>query len=99
MEENNYNPDLITIVDENNKEHVFEELDRIEDDYGKYVALTPALDGTDEIIDSDGELIILKVSEDESGETWLSYIEDEVEFDRISKVFEERLSDYYEIEE
>lgn len=95
----NYNPDLITVIDEDGHEHVFEELDRIENELGKYVAMTPAFTESTEIIDSDGELIILKVCEDEKGETWLNPIESEEEFSEIAAAFEERLSEYYEIED
>ena len=34
-----YTPDIVSIVDEDGKEHIFEELDRIETDGGRYVAL------------------------------------------------------------
>jgi uncharacterized protein YrzB (UPF0473 family) len=95
----NYGPDIITVIDEDGKEHTFDELDRIETDDGKYVAMTPSFDGTEDIIDSDGELIILKVREDEGGETWLEPIEDENEFAEVSAAFEQRLSEYYDIEE
>ncbi|MFR8011409.1 MAG: DUF1292 domain-containing protein [Clostridia bacterium] len=94
-----YNPDLVTVIDENGTEHTFEELDRIETDEGRFIALIPAFDESEEIIDSDGELIILEVSEDENGDTILSPIEDDNLFNKIGKIFEERLSDLYEIEE
>ena len=94
-----YNPDLVTVIDENDTEHTFEELDRIETDEGRFIALIPAFDESEEIIDSDGELIILEVSEDENGDTILSPIEDDNLFNKIGKIFEERLSDLYEIEE
>ena len=41
INENEYNPDLISVVDENGVEHVFEELDRFETDDGRFVALLP----------------------------------------------------------
>ena len=94
-----YNPDLVTVIDENGAEHSFEELDRTETDEGRFIALIPAFDESDEIIESDGELIILEVTEDENGDTILSPIEDDNLFNRIGKLFEERLSDLYEIEE
>lgn len=88
-----YGPDIVSVVDEDGVEHIFEELDRIETDDARYVALTPAYSETEEIIDGDGELIILKVSE-EDGETYLEPIEDESEYREIGKIFEERLSDF-----
>ena len=33
-----YDPDIVSVVDEAGKEHMFEELDRIETDKGRYVA-------------------------------------------------------------
>lgn len=94
-----YNPDIVTVVDENGEEHMFEELDRIETEEGKFIALTTAFDDAAEIIEDDGELIILEVTESENGETYLSPIEDESLFEEIGKIFEERLADLFEIEE
>lgn len=93
-----FNPDLVSVVDENGVEHVFEELDRIETDTAKYVALLPVYDEAEEILDDDGELIILKVCE-EDGETYLEPIEDDNEFNEIGKIFEERLSEMFSFED
>ena len=93
-----FNPDLVSVIDENGVEHVFEELDRIETDTAKYVALLPVFDEAEEILDDDGELIILKVCE-EDGETYLEPIEDDNEFNEIGKIFEERLSELFEFNE
>ena len=94
MEE--YTPDIVSIVDEEGKEHIFEELDRIETDSAKYVALLPVYDDAEDILDDDGEVIILKVEEDKDGETYLCPIENAKEFDEVQKIFEERLSDLFE---
>ncbi len=94
-----YNPDLVSVVDENGDEHTFEELDRIETDEGRFIALLPVFEDASEIIDDDGELIILSVNEDEDGETYLEPIEDEKLFNKIGKIFEERLEDLFEFEE
>ena len=42
-----YTPDIVSIVDEDGKEHIFEELDRIETDDGRYVALLPLPESPD----------------------------------------------------
>ena len=91
-----FNPDLVSIVDEDGVEHIFEELDRIETDSAKYVALLPVYDDAEDILDDDGEVIILKVEEDNDGETYLCPIENAKEFDEVQKIFEERLSDLFE---
>lgn len=93
-----FNPDLVSVIDENGVEHVFEELDRIETDTAKYVALLPVYDEAEEILDDDGELIILKVCE-EDGETYLEPIEDDNEFNEVGKIFEERLADLFDFDE
>ena len=62
-----YNPDIITVVDDDGVEHEFEELDRIETDDGKrYIAMIPSF--SEDMLDESGELIILRVIE-ENGET------------------------------
>ena len=93
-----YGPDLVSVVDEDGVEHTFEELDRIETDEGKFIALLPVYDEAEEILDSDGELIILQVKE-EDGELYLEPIEDDNIFDKIGKLFEERLADIFEFDE
>ncbi len=93
-----FNPDIVSVVDENGVAHTFEELDRIETDEGRFVALLPIYDEAEEILDDDGELIILSVVEDEDGETYLEPIEDDELFDKIGKAFEERLEDLFEFD-
>ena len=93
-----FNPDIVTVIDENGVEHTFDERDRIETDTAKYVALLPVYDEAEEILDDDGELIILRVSE-ENGETYLEPIEDDDEFNEIGKIFEERLEDLFSFDD
>lgn len=93
-----FGADLVTVMDEDGQQHQFELVDAIETDDGRYVALLPVYDNPDELVDDDGELIILEVDE-EDGEEILVPIEDEDTFDEIAEIFEERLSDLYEIEE
>lgn len=93
-----YGPDIVSVVDDDGVEHTFEELDRIETDKGRYVALLPVYDEVADVLDDDGELIILKV-EEEGEETYLAPIEDDAEFDEVGEIFEERLSEMFEIEE
>jgi len=82
--------DIVSVVDEDGKEHIFEELDRVELPGGTYVALAPLVGEADEDENGDDELILLRV-EEEDGETYLSILEDEAEFDAVGKVFSERL--------
>lgn len=91
--------DLVTVVDDDGKEYTFEELDRIELENGnKYVALLPVYDDEVQILDDDGDVLILKVIE-ENGENLLIQIEDEDEFNEVGNIIEDRLIEKYENEE
>ena len=97
--EENFGNNIVSVVDEEGVEHTFEELDRIETDDGRYIALLPIYTEAEEILDGDGELIILSVVEDGDGEIYLEPIEDEALFNEIGDIFEERLGDYFEFDE
>lgn len=99
-DELNMDMDIVTVIDDDGKEHLFEELDRIETDDGKkYVALIPIYDDEVEILDDDGDVLILKVTEGDDGETYLEQIEDDKEFNEIGNIFEDRLIEKYELSE
>lgn len=93
-----YNPDLVTVMDDDGNEHVFEELDRIETDTARYVALLPYFESAEDMLEDDGEVIVLKVSE-ENGETFLVEIDNEEEYAEISGIFEERLAELFSFDE
>lgn len=93
-----YNPDLVTVMDDDGNEHVFEELDRIETDTARYVALLPYFESAEDMLEDDGEVIVLKVSE-ENGETFLVEIDNEEEYAEISEIFEERLAELFSFDE
>jgi len=97
-EPEDFGNDIVTVLDENGVEHVFEELDRIETDEGKFVALIPVYDESEELLSDSGELIVLKVDED-GNEVYLEPIEDDDLFNKIGNIFEERLQDIFEFED
>ena len=41
---NEYNPDIVTLTDDEGKEYTFEVLDAIETDMGRYLALLPTFE-------------------------------------------------------
>lgn len=90
--------DVITLVDEEGAEHEFEIADTFDRDGVTYVALIPVFDTAEELLDDTGELVVLKVVADGAQE-YLEAIEDEAEFNKISKEFMERLQDDYDFEE
>lgn len=93
-----YGPDIISVTDEEGNVHEFECLDRIELEEGqRYVALVPCYDNPSDLVNDDGELIILRVEEEDDGESYLVPIEDDQEYEEIAEIFEDRLNEYYEI--
>lgn len=93
-----YGNSLVTVLDDEGNEHQFELLDAIETDDGRYVALLPIYTEAEAALEDDGELVILEVVT-EDGEDLLMPIEDDEVFEDIAAAFEERLSEYYEINE
>ena len=92
-----FGPDILSLVDEEGIEHEFEVVDTLDKDDTTYLALIPVVDENN-LDDADGELVILKVVE-EDGEEFLVAIEDDDEFDDVSDIFMDRLEDMYEFEE
>ena len=93
-----YGNSLVTVLDDEGKEHQFELLDAIETDDGRYVALLPVYTEAELALEDDGELVILAVVDDE-GEDLLVPIDDDELFENIAEIFQERLEEYYEINE
>ena len=87
----------VSVLDDEGVEHEFEILDELETEEGYFLALLPTYDDPGEMLEDDGELIILEVVQ-EDGKDMLAPILDDDKYDRIAQVFEQRLSEYYEIE-
>ena len=95
---NDYNPDIITLSDDSGKEYTFEVLDAIETDDARYLALLPTYDDPQKMLDDSGELVIVKVGE-ENGEEYFYEIEDDDEYETIADAFVDRLENFFEIDE
>lgn len=93
-----YNPDIITLSDDDGKEYTFEVLDAIETDEARYLALLPKYDDPQKMLDDSGELVIVKVGE-ENGEEYFYEIEDDDEYETIADAFVDRLENFFEIDE
>ena len=93
-----YGNSLVSVLDDEGNEHQFELLDAIETDEGRYVALLPVYSEAELALEDDGELVILEVVNDE-GDDLLVPIEDDEVFANIAEIFEERLAEFYEINE
>lgn len=94
---NEYNPDIITLADDEGKEYSFEVLDAIETDDGRYLALLPTFEDPKKMLDDSGELVIVKVGE-EDGEEYYYEIEDDDEYETVADAFVDRLEDFFEID-
>lgn len=99
MSDNNelYEPDLISVTDDDGNEIVFELLERYETDDDVYVVITEYHDEAEEIVEADNEVIILKVLE-ENGEEYLAEIEDEMEFEQVSDILMAMVEKKYDVE-
>ena len=93
--DNEYKPDLITLIDEENIEHNFEILDTIENEKGVFYALYPVFENAEEAVDDPGEYYIMEVIE-EDGEEQLAEVEDEALLDELSAVFEKHFAEMYD---
>ena len=98
LENEEYGPELITLIDDEGNEHEFEIIDTLELGEQRYIALIAGNDGSQGDHDDDGELVLLKSVMD-GDEEFLESIEDEAEFDQVAAVFMERLSDSFEFTE
>lgn len=89
-------PMIYTLLDEEDQEHTFELLDSFEQDDVVYYAMTPYADTPEELVQTSGDLVILKGVE-ESGEEFLQTIDDDAEYDRIGSIFMERIEAMFDL--
>ena len=97
--ENNYDADLISLLDDEGNEYEFEIIDEIDYKDGHYYALMPLFDMPEEGIDSQSTYMIFEVVEGDDGEPQLAEIEDDDLLDEIAAVFEADFDDDGEDEE
>ncbi|MGN0532836.1 MAG: DUF1292 domain-containing protein [Eubacterium sp.] len=97
IDEEYYEPDIISVNDEDGNEILFELLERYETDDDVYVAITRYYDTDEDIVEGDYEVIILKV-EGEGDEEYLVEIEDEMEFEQISDILMTKVEEKYDVE-
>ena len=91
---NDYSPDLVTLVDEDNVEHNFEILDTIEFEGKEYYALYPVFDNAEDMVADSGEYYIMEANDSDEG--WeLSEVEDDDLIDKLSVIFEDRFADKF----
>lgn len=90
-------PDLLTLEDEDGKEVTFEVIDATEVNGTRYLAVIPYQEDP-ESLQEDAELILMRIGTDEEGE-YMDIVDDDEELLTVGKVFEERLSAIYDIDD
>lgn len=95
MNFDNYSPEIYTLSDEDGKEQSFELIDTYEDGENRYYAMVPYYENPEDLIQSDGELVILK-SDYVNDEEMLVTIEDDDEYERIGAIFLARIEEMYQ---
>ena len=90
-------PDLLTLEDEAGKEVTFEVIDATEVNGTRYLAVIPYQEDP-ESLQEDAELILMRIGTDEEGE-YMDIVDDDEELLTVGKVFEERLSAMYDIDD
>ncbi len=93
-----YEPDIISVTDDDGNEILFELLERYETDEDVYVAVTRYYETDEEIVESDYEVITLKVESDDNGNEYLVEIEDELEYEQISDILMGKIEEKYDVE-
>ena len=96
--EQDYEADLVVLLDDEGNEHEFEIIVEIENDDGYFMALIPTLsDAEGDVADADEYYIFELVNVD--GEEQLSEVEDEALLDKLADIFESRYAQAMEDEE
>ena len=94
-EDEEYQPDLMTLEDEDGNEVTFEVIDALDHKGVHYLAVVEYTENEEDA--EDAQLVILSVGEDDEGE-YLDVVEDDETLLEVSKLFEQRLRDVYEID-
>ena len=93
-----YEPDIISVNDEDGNEILFELLERYETDDDVYVAITEYRDDDEDIVEADFEVIILKVVTDDNGDEYLEEIQDEMEYEHVSDILMSKVEEKFDVE-
>lgn len=91
---NEFSPDIITLIDDDGKEHIFEILDTIENEKGCFYALFSKNNNSE----SDANYYIFELL-DENEEPILAEVQDDNLLNELAETFESHFEDLYEINE
>ncbi len=89
---------LYTLEDEEGNEQEFELLGEMEYQDAVYCALIPFYEKEEEMLQDDGEFIVLK-KEMIDGEEMLCTIEDDAEYEKIGEMFIKQFEDLFDVDD
>lgn len=92
--DNDYEADLLTLIDDDGQEHEFEIIDELETDEGHFMALVPTQQDPEDISTDAETYYIFEVIE-EDGEEQLQEVDDDALLDKLAGVFEARFNEAY----
>ena len=99
-ENNEYDPYIISLSDDDGNEYTFEVLDDIDYMDSRYLALLPVHDDPTELLNDSGDLVILQCfNEDDPENEEYAEIDDDKEYDEVASIFVDRLQDLFDIDE
>ena len=91
----NYEPIIYTLTDEEGNNQQFELLDSMDIDNQTYYALIPHSEDPKDLLSESGELIVLKSVFEGDEELWAT-IDDDDEYETIGNIFLEKLNELFE---
>lgn len=89
-----FEADLLTLIDDEGNEHEFEIIDELENDDGHFMALVPTIQDPEDV-SSDAETYYIFEVVEEDGEEQLQEVEDEELLGRLADIFENRFNDAF----
>ncbi len=92
--DNEFEADLLTLIDDEGNEHEFEIIDELETDEGHYMALVPTQQNPEEL-SSDAETYYIFEVIEEDGEEQLQEVDDDELLDKLAEIFENRFNEAY----
>ena len=98
-EENEFGSGLLyTLEDEDGNEQEFELLSEMEYNDATYCALIPFFENEEDLLNDDGEFVVLK-KEMIDGEEMLCTIEDDAEYETVGALFLKQLDEMFDEDE
>lgn len=86
---------LYTLEDEDGNEQEFELLGELEYNDAEYCALIPFYENEEDLLNDDGEFVVLK-KEMIDGEEMLCTIEDDTEYETVGNLFLKQLNEFFD---